>query len=453
MSGTFDNHKWLSDDDARDLGRSLRERAPFEAHAAFALRPSRPTVEEFIADSNTGRQQDLVPLRVGRMSATPFTFYRGSAGLMAHDLALDTVTGVNAQICGDAHASNFGLYGSHDGRIVMDINDFDETVVGPWEWDVKRLAASLVLAGRENVQCEKSSVKAARHAVRAYRRECAHLAQVGFLDSWYALGDEAAISRAEADALFDDFERAASKAARNTSAKVAGKYTEREADHWRFVEEPPILTAADAQVEAAVLGGLEEYRSTLREASMRLVARYRPHDVAHRVVGTGSVGLRCYIVLLEGTHHEALILQVKQAQESSLAPFLPPAAPQHQGERIVRGARLVQVETDPLLGWTTVEGTDFIVRQFRNRKGEIDPTALTKDHLDDYGRLAGALLARAHSRSVDPRVLAGYLEDGKGFDEAVTAYSVAYADQVAADYAEFAEAIANGTFPTMEEPD
>lgn len=445
--------QWMKNEEARAFGQSLRAAAPFEAHSAFALRPNRPTVEQFIAESNEGRMADLVPLRIGRMSATPFSFYRGSAGLMAHDLAEDTVTGISAQICGDAHASNFGLYGTHDGRIVMDINDFDETVMGPWEWDLKRLACSLVLAGRENVDCEKSAVKAARHAVRAYRKAFQHLAEIPFVDSWHALGDESAIDRAEADALFDDFDAAKAKATRNTSAKVALRFTERTDDEWSFTADPPILTPVSQQTREAVLGSLDEYLDTLRESSRRLITRFRPHDVALRVVGTGSVGLRCYIVLMQGNGHEAMILQVKQAQSSSLAPYLPEVPSGHEGERIVRGAKAVQVETDLLLGWTTVEGTPYIVRQFRNRKGEIDPTALNKAHLDDYGRLAGALLARAHSRSVDPRVLAGYLEDGKEFDLAVTRYAVAYADQVGRDYAEFRTAIAEGIFPTMEEPD
>jgi uncharacterized protein (DUF2252 family) len=454
MAKGISETEWLSADEARERGRALRETTPFDAHGEFTIRPGRPTVAQFVAASNSGRLETLVPLRISRMSATPFAFYRGSAGLMAHDLADDPVTGVDAQICGDAHASNFGLYGTRDGRIVMDINDFDETMAGPWEWDLKRLAASLVLAGRGGNGCERSSLRAARHAVRSYRRACAHMAEIPFLDSWNALADESAIDRADADALLDDFDEASAKAVQNTSAKVATRWTRRGDDGtWRFLANPPILTPVADEERALVIDSLAGYADTLRQSRQVLLRRYRPRDAAMRVVGTGSVGLRSYIVLLEGNRGEALILQVKQAQPSALAPYLPPAPPMHEGERIVHGASLVQVETDLLLGWTTIAGVPYIVRQFRNRKGEINPTALAKDDLDDYGRVAGSLLARAHSRTLDPRMLAGYLEDGKEFDRAVTRYAAAYADQVTKDHADLLAAVADGVLPTMVEPD
>lgn len=446
---------WLSKKDAREQGRALIERVPHGAHAVFTIPPQRPTIEEFLAARNVGRLEAVLPLGHGRMSATPFAFFRGSAGLMAHDLANDPVTGVNGQICGDAHVANFGLYGTHDGRIIMDINDFDETVVGPWEWDVKRLATSVVLAGGTGVSVgEKVSSRAARHAARGYRKAMAHLAQVSFLDSWSAIGDESAIERADADALFDDFEQAASKAARNNNERLAERILNRAVeDHWHFVPEPPILTAVSDTVKQSVLDALPEYYFTLRRAWQPLALRFRPRDVAMRIVGTGSVGMRAYVVLMQGNGDEVLVLQVKQAGPSALSPYLPAAADQHQGQRVVLAARLVQAETDPFLGWTTIDDTPYIVRQFRNRKGSIDATLLSAGHLDDYARLAGALLARAHSRSIDPRVLAAYLDDGKDFDAAIEQFAMAYAKQVKIDHAEMTAAIAEGRIAAESEPD
>lgn len=440
---------WLRPEVARQAGRDLRKVADHDAHGEFSLAADRPSVAEFMNRSNEGRLEDLVPLRHQRMAETPFAFYRGTAGLMAYDLSHGPSTGVTGQICGDAHSANFGLYGTDDGRIVMDINDFDETVVGPWEWDLKRLAASLVLAGREGGVPKDVAVKAARHAAKAYRREVRHMAGLPFLTSWSALGDEAIIARADADELLDDFGAAAAKAQRNTSEKVAGKITTRTEDgKWEFISDPPVLSHVDDATEAAVVEASSEYVESLRGPRRTLMSRFRPCDVAMRVVGTGSVGLRAYVVLLEGNGEEALVLQVKQAQPSALAPYVEPGeAGLHEGHRIVRGARLVQAETDILFGYTTIDGLPYIVRQFRNRKGEIDPAELSRSHLDDYGRLAGALLARAHSRSIDPRVLAGYGEDGKGFDKAIARFAVAYADQVLLDYQEFLDAISDGTLP------
>lgn len=443
---------WLSPEQARAAGRELRTKLAHDEHASFALAAERPSVEAFLEGRNANRLPELLPLAHGRMAPSAFAFFRGSAGLMAHDLTGSPVTGVEAQLCGDAHVANFGLFGTSYGRIVMDINDFDETVVGPWEWDLKRLAASLVLAGRAGVQLsDKAGRRAARHTARSYRRTMKHLAGLPFLDSWTALSDESTIAAAQADALADDFAAAAEKARANTSERVADQSAHRGVDDWHFRPEPPILTAVDDAIREAVIGALTEYAGTVRESRRHLLARYQARDVAMRIVGTGSVGLRSYVVLLQGNGAEALVLQLKQAQASALAPFLADVPAQHEGARVVHGARLVQTASDLLLGWTTVGATPFLVRQFRNRKGTIDPTLLSKDHLDDYGRLAGALLARAHSRSIDPRLLAGYFEEGSDFDKAIAAYSVAYADQAERDHAEFLALIEAGRIPALQE--
>lgn len=448
--------RWTSKKEARAHGKALRERVAHSAHAAFTIPEQRPTIEEFLAARNVGRLEAIVPLGHGRMRVSPFAFFRGSAGLMAHDLANDPVTGVNAQICGDAHAANFGLYGTHDGRIIMDINDFDETVVGPWEWDLKRLSTSLILAGHTGEKSVGDEVarKAARHAARAYRKAMTHLAEIPFTESWSALGDLSAIERADADALFDDFEAAADKAAKNNNERLAARILNRDVDdNWHFVADPPILTPIAPGTKRAVVDALPEAFFNLRRSWQPLASRYRARDVAMRIVGTGSVGMRAYVVLLQGNGDEVLILQVKQAGRSALAPYVPPVVEEHEGKRIVLGTRLVQTETDQFLAWTTIDATPYIVRQFRNRKGSIDATLLSAGHLDDYARLTGSLLARAHSRSVDPRILAAYLEDGKQFDAAIEDFSTAYAEQVKRDYGEFDRLIEAGKIPAVSEPD
>ncbi|NIH79644.1 DUF2252 domain-containing protein [Amycolatopsis viridis] len=437
-------------------GRELAARTPPAVHDHDAKGAHRPGVVEFVDAGNDGRLDELIPLRIGRMIVSPFAFFRGAAGLMAADLAGTPHSGLSAQICGDAHAANFGLYGTPDGRIVMDVNDFDETVRGPWEWDLKRLAASLVLAGRAGGVSEKDCQDAAEDSVKSYRRVVRRLGTAPFLRSWTALGDEDVSSDVRAEDLADEFGAAAEKARRNTSARVAAKWTERIDDHpaglsrHRFVSDlvdPPVLRRVDEATAGAVADSLVSYVHTLRESRRNLIARYRIADVAFRVVGTGSVGLRSYLVLLHGNTDEDLVLQVKEARPSALTPYLPEHRTEHEGQRIVHGTRLVQAESDILLGWTTIAGRPFIVRQFRNHKGSIEPTELSGTDLDDYGRLAGALLARAHIRSIHPRLLAGYLDGDDRLDEAIGRFAVRYADQTEADHAELVRAVEQGRLP------
>lgn len=432
-------------------GRALSEVADHQIHQSVVLATARPPVREFVESSNQGRLPELIPLRIGRMLSSPFAFFRGSAGLMAGDLAAGPRSGLDAQLCGDAHAANFGLYGTRSDRIVMDINDFDETAPGPWEWDLKRLTASLIVAGRVGGVSEAGCRDAVEGTVRAYRRTTGHLARLPFLDSWTALGDESVLNRVKANDLMDDFAVAAHKARKNTSARVAAKWTRQDGRHWRFVPDPPALSAVTATTAAAVIAGLPLYAESLHESRGHLLARYTVSDVAFRVVGTGSVGLRNYLILLRGNGEEALVLQAKQAKSSVLSDYVSHAQFEHEGQRIVHGARLVQAETDLFLGWTTIEGRPFIVRQFRNRKGEIDATTLRRDHLDDYGRLAGALLARAHSRSIDPRLLAGYFGGGERMDAAFAKYAVGYANQTESDHLELVKAVRKGKLKAESE--
>jgi uncharacterized protein (DUF2252 family) len=444
---------WTEPEEVYARGRALRSSVDFKAHRAVPLAAARPSVLEFMNASNSGRLEHLIPLRVGRMLANPFAFFRGAAGLQAGDLAAGCATGLHAQLCGDAHAANFGLYGTPEGQIVMDINDFDETLPGPWEWDLKRLVASLVLAGRTGGVSDKGCRDAAEDAVRAYRGAIRHLAEMPFLESWTALGDESVLSRVKADDLINDFAKAAEKSRKNTSARFAAKWTAHDGERWRFITNPPTFTEVSAETERAVIAALPSYVDTLRESRRNLIMRYGVSDVAFRVVGTGSVGLRNYLILLHGNGSEALVLQAKEARASALQPFLDVEPAKHEGKRIVHGARLVQAESDILLGWTTIEGRPFIVRQFRNRKGEIDATTLKRDDLDDYGRFAGALLARAHTRSLDPRLLAGYFQNGGGddLDEAFAKYAFDYADQTEADHAALVDLVKNGKLPALVE--
>ncbi|MFE9842308.1 DUF2252 domain-containing protein [Streptomyces goshikiensis] len=435
---------------ARAVGKSLRERVPRAAHAGFEAPADRPDAVRAVEESNAGRVAELAPIRVGRMAANPFAFLRGSAGLMAHDLSGGPVTGVGAQICGDAHAANFGLYGDARGRLVIDLNDFDETVFGPWEWDLKRLATSLVLAGRVAGADEDTCRAAALDTVGAYRRTMRLLAKLPALDAWNAIADEELVSHTDARDLLGTLERVSEKARNNTSARFAAKSTEAGTDGVRrFVDALPVLRRVGDGEAAAVAASLGPYLETLQGDRLPLLARYAIHDVAFRVVGTGSVGTRSYVVLLLDHRGEPLVLQVKEARPSALLPYLPAlgftsAPEEHEGRRVVAGQKRMQVVSDILLGWTTVQGRPYQVRQFRNRKGSVDPAALAPEQIDDYGRMTGALLARAHAHSADPRVLAGYCGKNDELDEAMATFAVAYADRSEADHADLVAAVRSG---------
>ncbi|WP_372442680.1 DUF2252 domain-containing protein [Streptomyces pactum] len=434
-------------------GKALRRRVPRSRHAELVVHPGRPDAVAAVVASNAGRLPELTPIRVGRMAASPFAFLRGSAGLMAHDLSASPVTGVGAQICGDAHAANFGLYGDARGELVIDLNDFDETLHGPWEWDVKRLAASLVLAGRE-VGADEDTCRAAAHdAVGAYRRTLRLLAGLPAADAWHAIADEALVSHTDARDLVGTLERVSEKARRNTSARFAARATEPTADGGRrFLDAPPVLRRVPDEEAAAVAASLGDYLATLPTDRLPLLSRYAIQDVAFRIVGTGSVGTRSYVVLLLDHRGEPLVLQVKEARPSVLLPHVeaagyrvPPAG--HEGRRVVEGQKRMQVVSDFLLGWTTVDGRPYQVRQFRNRKGSVDPAALAADQIDDYGRMTGALLARAHAHSADPRLLAGYCGKNEELDVAIAAFAVAYADRTEADHADLLTAVRAGRIP------
>ncbi|MFJ8742773.1 DUF2252 domain-containing protein [Embleya sp. NPDC127516] len=455
MSGTAVGREFVvpgfrdrSDVASKALGKGLRERVSRGAHADFEPAVDRPGVVESVERANAGRLEHLVPLRIGRMAASPFAFLRGSAGLMAADLAAQPVTGLTGQICGDAHAGNFGVFGTAEGRLVMDLNDFDETVQGPWEWDLKRLTASLVVAGRVGGLDADACRAAAYDAAASYRRTMAVLARMPVLQAWHAIADESLVAHADAGELSGLLAQVTAKARRNTSARFAAKSTRQRSDGtWHFVPEPPVLTAVDDDLARAVAAGLEGYVDTLSTERRPLLARFAIEDVAFRVVGTGSVGTRAYVVLLLGNGDEPLVLQVKEARPSALAPYLPPAHVEHEGRRVVVGQKWMQAHTDGLLGWTSIDGRAYMVRRFRNMKGSIDPSALAAHEIDDYGRMTGALLARAHSHSVDPKVLAGYCGKSDKLEEAFAGFAVRYADRTEADHEQLLAAVRSGRLP------
>ncbi|MEU6735469.1 DUF2252 domain-containing protein [Streptomyces physcomitrii] len=431
-------------------GKALRGQVPRSAHAEFTADDARPDAVRAVTESNAGRLPALTPIRVGRMAASPFAFLRGAAGLMAYDLARTPLTGIGTQICGDAHAANFGLYADARGGLVIDLNDFDETVHGPWEWDLKRLVASIVLAGRETGADEDTCREAARDTAGSYRRTMRLLSRMPVLDAWNAIADEELVSHTDAHDLLGTLERVSEKARNNTSGRFAAKSTEPTEDGGlRFVDAPPVLRRVPDAEAAAVASALGEYVDTVSEDRVPLLSRYALQDVAFRVVGTGSVGTRSYVVLLLDHRGEPLVLQVKEARTSALAPHLPAAGfaqepVEHEGRRVVRGQKRMQVVSDILLGWTSVGERPYQVRQFRNRKGSVDPAALASDQLDDYGRMTGALLARAHAHGADPRRLTGYCGKNEELDEAMAAFAVAYADRTEADHADLVTAARAG---------
>ncbi|MDI2131942.1 DUF2252 domain-containing protein [Yinghuangia seranimata] len=430
---------------AKARGKALRKALSRAEHRRFEPGAERPAVLDVVEQANVGRLPHLVPIRIGRMVATPFAFLRGSAGLMAADLARTPVSGVTAQICGDAHAGNFGLFGSSDGRLVMDLNDFDETTPGPWEWDLKRLAASLVVAGRVGGASEEVCRDAAQDAAEAYRKTMALLAGMPVLQAWQAIADESLVWHAEAHDITGLLDQVSAKARKNTSAKVAARSTvELEDGRRRFVPDPPVLTTVDDATAEAVAQSLAGYVHTLSPERRPMFDRFVVEDVAFRVVGTGSVGLRAYVVMLEGSGDEPLVLQVKESRRSVLAPYLGIGDDEHEGRRVVFGQKIMQAVTDSLLGWTTVDGLPFQVRQFRNMKGSIDASTLPAEQLDDYARMTGTLLARAHSHSVDPKLLAGYCGKNAKLDEAIADFAVAYADQTERDHEQLEAAVKSG---------
>ena len=433
--------------DRAERGRAARKRVARSAHAGWVPSVDRPDPVAVLERQGRDRLPELLPIRYGRMVASPFAFLRGSAAVMAADLASQPHTGLTVQLCGDAHLLNFGLYASPERALLFDLNDFDETFPGPFEWDVKRLAASVAVAARENGHSDAKAHRAALEATAAYRTALRALARKGELAVWY--------DRIDADSLLPlvrsarnrrRVESSLTRARRRTSLHAVGKLTEIVDGRRRIVHDPPLLEPAGAADMASLRKIFSDYRSTLSEERRLLLDRYRFVDAARKVVGVGSVGTRCFILLLAGRDQDdPLFLQIKEARKSVLEEHLPNGPYVHPGHRVVAGQRLLQAASDIFLGWMTgPQGRAFYWRQLRDMKGSADVAGMGPAELLAYGRLCGTALARAHARSGDRIAIAAYLGGTDTFEHALADFASAYATQTTTDHATLGAAVAAG---------
>ena len=448
-------------------GRAARGTVPRSSHGRWEPAPDRPDPVALLEEQAASRVPELIPIRHGRMLASPFTFYRGSALIMAADLAATPVTGITVQLCGDAHLSNFGLFGSPERRLLFDINDFDETLPGPWEWDVKRLAASFEIMGRDRGFSPADRRAVVMAGVGEYRKRMRRAAGMGSLTAWYEhfeagmllklVRQEVRVKRvgkSEAAAVEEMVAKARTRDSTRVFARRAGEVE----GEPRIVADPPIIIPIEDLItpgsewenpDPLIKKLLSSYRRTLGHHHHPL-EEYRYVHAAYKMVGVGSVGTRCYIMLLLGRDNDdPLFLQVKEAQASVLERFLPASTYRHHGERVVAGQRLMQAATDIFLGWQRIRGLDgvtrdYYVRQFQDWKGSADVDTLLVPGATLYAQICGATLARAHARWGDRIAIASYLGKGEKFDRAIANFCVAYADQNERDYAAFAAAIDSG---------
>ncbi|SDG62595.1 DUF2252 domain-containing protein [Microbacterium pygmaeum] len=457
----------------RAYGRARRIGTPRTSHAVWETPADRADPIALLEEQAESRVPELVPIRHGRMMVSPFTFYRGAALLMAADLARTPKSGLTVQLCGDAHLSNFGLFGSPERRLLFDINDFDETHPGPFEWDLKRLVASFEIAGRHRGFTDEERQQLRLAAARGYRERMIEAAESSVLDAWYDHLDaeqveswvkaERAASRADKRQV-KAVETIVAKARTKDRLRAFSKLVTNDDGEMRIIADPPLIVPVEDVVtdaheirntEATMRGILASYRSTLLVARHPL-AEYRYVHMARKVVGVGSVGTRAWIVLLTGRDaSDPLFLQAKEARASVLERFLEPSEYASHGERVVRGQRRMQASTDIFLGWRRVRGDggierDFYVRQLHDWKGSFDPEVMIPRGALLYARICGETLARAHARSGDRVEIAAYLGRSARFDEAISEFSVAYADQNDADYASFIAAIASGRLEARE---
>lgn len=450
-----------------EAGRAARRAVPRSSHAGWSPASDRPDPVALLEEQAVTRLPELVPLRYARMLVSPFTFYRGAALLMASDLAGTPVSGLMAQICGDAHLSNFGVFATPERALIFDINDFDETLPGPWEWDVKRLAASFEVAGRHRGFTAEERRRVVLEAVAGYRERMRRAADSGVLEAWYDRLDADRMERwireeREANRVGDKqlkrTRTALAKARTRDSVRVFSKLVEVVDGRMRIRSEPPLIVAIEdlgldpgsgAAVEDWMKGMLRGYRSTL-PLERHPIEEFRYVHLARKVVGVGSVGTRAWIVLLRGRDDaDPLFLQAKQAEASVLERFLAPSRYENHGERVVRGQRLMQAASDMFLGWQRFRGPDgverdFYLRQLNDWKGSADVEVMLPRGAELYARACGETLARAHARAGDRVAIAAYLGASDRFDRAIAEFAVDYADQNERDYAAFREAVASG---------
>jgi uncharacterized protein (DUF2252 family) len=433
-------------------GKALRKDCPRSSHADVILgQPDRDPLA-LIEQSNKGRVEKLLPIRFTRMAESAFAFLRGTAIVQAHDLKGTPSAGITVQCCGDCHLMNFGGFATPERAMVFDINDFDETHPGPFEWDVKRLAVSFVLAARWLGFSDGGTRQVLQALLGAYRTTQAEFAEMSVLETWYAkvAFDDLLHSTANDPKYLKRLRKAVAKATRSTSEHVFHKITTTVNGKPCIVDEPPLLYHADRSefdLERDLVPFLKNYRSTLPYERRALFDRFQLVDGTYKVVGVGSVGTRCYILLFAGNQDDHLFLQVKEARPSVLEGLAGPAPFANNGERVVSGQRLMQTASDIFLGWTHHRDGDFYVRQMRDMKLATNLVGYDPDMLTDYAGLCGRTLARAHAKSGEAATIAGYLGNGSAFDEAVAHYAQAYADQVEKDYDVFKAAVKSGRFP------
>jgi len=476
-------------DERRTMGKAAIDRTPPSSHAGWRPAAGRPDPVDLLVAQDTTREPDLVPVRHGRMMASPFTFYRGAAKIMAADLAHTPVAGLDAQLSGDAHLSNFGVFASPERDLLFDLNDFDETLPGPIEYDVKRMAASFTIAARHNGFSQPDARAATQASVQAYREAMAEFAQMRTMDIWYAHMDEgelmAAVHGVVAEAAKEvkgkkkakgakketkiakkaakRAEKSREKAHTRDSLQALSKLGERVGGKYRIISQPPIVVPARElaatfsmspdQVEHAIREQFRAYRATLQDDRRHLLERFEIVDLARKVVGVGSVGTRAFIVLLQGRDaDDPLFLQVKEATASVLEEHVGKSAYRQHGERVVQGQRMMQAASDIYLGWT--KGADvrrhYYWRQLRDMKGSALVESMRPLALSFYARTCGWTLARAHARSGDPVAVAEYLGPGDAFDRSIADFAERYADQNERDYDEFVSAIRSGRLEAVE---
>ncbi len=445
-----------------DRGRAARAETPRSAHGDWQPADRPDPVKTLVGQAAT-RVPELLPIRYGRMLVSPFAFFRGAAAVMAADLAETPTTGLTVQLCGDAHIANFGGFAAPDRRMVFDLNDFDETLPGPWEWDVKRMAASVEIAGRDRGQSPERRAAAVQATVQEYRTGMRMFAEQGNLDVWYArmdlqgLQDRFGADIEQADAA--RVQRKVAKAERKNSLRALTKLTHSVGGRLRFVSQPPLLVPIEellppdvAHDEIDRVGALvHSYADSLADDRRHLLESYRYVHLARKVVGVGSVGTRAWVVLLEGRDgNDPLVLQAKEAVASVLEPFVGESGYSRHGQRVVEGQRLMQAASDIFLGWDTVTGLDgvphdYYIRQLWDGKLSGDLMGMTDSGFAAYGRSCGWSLARAHARSGDRHAIASYLGSGRSFDKALVQFAAAYADQNERDHQALADAVAAGT--------
>jgi len=438
------------------IGKALRRRATRSAQGKWVPLANRFDPIELLKKSDQGRLSELLPIRYARMRQSAFGFFRGAAAVMAADLATTPRTGLHVQACGDCHVSNFGGFGSPERRLVFDINDFDETLHAPWEWDVKRLATSIVLVGRQKGDGEHSCEKAVRAAMASYRKRMNHYAKMRALEVWYSkLDADILIARAKTKTARKYWQQIEKKAKLQTAEHVFPRMTEIVNGLPRIIDNPPLIYHPRQRIKQAkrVREMFRRYRLTLPEERRVIIDRYHIVDIARKVVGVGSVGTRCAVVLLMAGKNDPLFLQFKEALPSVLEPYGGKSRYRYHGERVVTGQRMLQAASDIFLGWTRDDqGHDYYFRQLRDMKMTVNVEDMPKEDWIEYLELCGWTLARAHARTGDAAQIAGYLGSSDAFDDAIAKFAFAYADQTQRDHQVFVKAIRSGRIKANPAP-